>query len=302
MAVEVAAPLVDQKALVDRILTSPHPLGVSDLCKAFPRPKKTRAADWATSIRLALDQAVTEGKVFAAASGKKNERRYWNRDERRFIQGLLDRLAIAPQPIKKLVAAVRREALGASAQFVEQVIRQSIAAKRLFEHPGSRANTVRYSIVPPPPILRQARHQKRLKSITTQLRKILEETKLPLEELLDELALMLSPSPAANEKPLSGLGAQPTLAERVSSHDELRHLILTAVANTPVASLAQLRSEMPAEYRGPIFDQTVLRLADEGSVILSQDVEPSHLTPEVRAQCVTDGVNVLTTICRGNRP
>ncbi|MCX7699444.1 MAG: hypothetical protein N2039_01065, partial [Gemmataceae bacterium] len=205
------------------------------------------------------------------------------------------------------------------------------------QHPPQRGKTALFAVVPPPPKLQLPRFQGKLKTILGHCRKLLDDAGVSVDQLLDELRAKLSATPVVVAEPARGVIApadqattadlaaradQAAPADRTASadqaaparrpapadrpvplpDDELRHLILTAVAHDPVVSVAQLRSEMPAEYRGEIFDRTVLRLADEGKVILSQDVDPSQLTPEQQAQAIRDGVNVLTTISRGTRP
>ena len=88
------------------------------------------------------------------------------------------------------------------------------------------------------------------------------------------------------------------LSQRVSL--KLDNLILNAVANIPVISLAELRREMPAEYQGKVFDEAVLRLADEQKVFISQDVNPARFSVEEKADYVQDGDIVFTTIAKWN--
>lgn len=307
MTVQSATPAVDLQSLLSLVQEASAPARAADLSKRLPRPRKVRAADWTAAIRSVLDQAVAEGKIFAAASGKDGERRYWSRDERHFILAVLDRVAVVPQPLSRLRTAVAREAHGAAASFIEQVIREAVAAGRLFEHPPQRGKTILFAVVPPPPKLRLPRFQGKLKTILGHCRKLLDDAGVSVDQLLDELRANLSSTPGAAAEPVRNESA-PAEPQRSADRpapapeEELRHLILTAVAHDPVVSVAQLRSEMPAEYRGEIFDRTVLRLADEGKVILSQDVDPSQLTQEQIAQAIRDGVNVLTTISRGTRP
>jgi hypothetical protein len=73
-------------------------------------------------------------------------------------------------------------------------------------------------------------------------------------------------------------------------------LILKAVANAPVVALADLRREMPGEFRGPAFDEAVLRLADQRKVVVSQDADPASFSDAERAELVCDGGAVYTTI------
>lgn len=62
-----------------------------------------------------------------------------------------------------------------------------------------------------------------------------------------------------------------------------------------MASLADVRRGLPAEHRGPA-SVAVLDLSDKQKVILYQDANPLKFTPEERAELVSDGGNLFTTI------
>ena len=66
-------------------------------------------------------------------------------------------------------------------------------------------------------------------------------------------------------------------------------MILKAVAETPVVSLASLRAEMPREYQGEAFDDAVLRLADDLKITVSKDADPSRFSEQEAATYVRDG-------------
>jgi hypothetical protein len=100
--------------------------------------------------------------------------------------------------------------------------------------------------------------------------------------------------PPATEGTRTELAATPVAAAGA----EIDDLILKAVSDAPVLSLADLRREMPAEYRGGAFDEAVLRLADAGRVILSQDADPARFTPGEKAEYVQDGALLFTTILK----
>ena len=58
-----------------------------------------------------------------------------------------------------------------------------------------------------------------------------------------------------------------------------------------VLPLPDLRRQVPERFRGPVFDATVLQLADEQQVRIYQDADPLKYTPEERAERVRVGVD-----------
>ena len=100
--------------------------------------------------------------------------------------------------------------------------------------------------------------------------------------------------PTTSEATLTPTVAEPPQTPRA----ELDEVILKALGHAPVLSLAELRASMPAEYRGSAFDETVLRLADEQQVILSQDAVSAHFSDAEKAEFVRDGEALFTTIAK----
>jgi hypothetical protein len=116
-----------------------------------------------------------------------------------------------------------------------------------------------------------------------------------IDELLQTLQIHISEPAPPRPAPKSRTSRKVAPPPAESSVEEL---ILKAVANAPVVSLADLRRVMPHEYRGRAFDEAVLRLADQRQVVVSQDADPSAFSQAERAEYVTDGGNVFTTISK----
>src|SRR5262249_15605951 len=79
-------------------------------------------------------------------------------------------------------------------------------------------------------------------------------------------------------------------------HEGLEQLILKAAGVAPVRSIAEVRREMPTELQGQAFNEAVLRLADERSIVITQDCDASQLPRDERDGCVQDGNTLFTTI------
>ena len=99
----------------------------------------------------------------------------------------------------------------------------------------------------------------------------------------------------AQPAPAHASGEEMTELEEL---EELKELILEELASASVHSIADLRKKMPDEYRGPDFDEAVLTLNDEYRVILYGDANPERYTEEQRAELLTEGESLFTTISK----
>jgi hypothetical protein len=63
-------------------------------------------------------------------------------------------------------------------------------------------------------------------------------------------------------------------------------------------SLKEMRRLMPTGGRGPIFDRVVLGLEGRGQVILSRDVDASHIAPEEQPEYIREGEVLFTSIAK----
>lgn len=285
--------LVD--AIRTQLIESSHPLQLSEIAKRLPRPKKFSAADFQSEVRRIIEEAVHRGEAFAYPSAKKGETRYWSRDEKRVLLEKARELASIPQPLAALCKKLVKQCNGTDPGFVTELLQESTRNGHLFEHPGKagKSGPMLGSVPCPPPlpILEQVKHRKAVERLVHETRKLLESANVTLEEVIELLRRRLSLEQTCSREvgsssPLSK--AEPTLG--------LDELILKAVEHTPILSLADLRREMPPEYQGEVFDQTVLRLADAQKVSISQPEDPERFSEEDRRHYVRDGMFLYTTI------
>jgi len=307
--------------LLAKIKAASNPLKIAEAVKGIAKPKKVSAADWASEIQTLLDEKVRAGQLFSYPSGSSDTVRYWDRDEKQLLRDRLLAMADSPQTIATLKKQLGSQFKGTAPAFIESIIREMIGAELLFEHPGKTARSgCLYGTrpaPPPPPILEQAKHSKAVDKIVDSCRKLLTTTGVSVQILLEALQKRLGGSPSvdtpAEQRPVQdflsptpeksadsstqGELAQPSLPQ-TPADSSLAGLILKAVDNAFVLDLAELRQEMPPQFQGSVFDETVLRLAEESKVILSQDVNPVRFTPEQRRAYVRYGECLFITIAR----
>ena len=65
---------------------SETPLRLSEVLKGLPKQPKTKPADLKARVEAALEEDVRQGRVFCHLSGKKEEKRFWSRDEKHFLR------------------------------------------------------------------------------------------------------------------------------------------------------------------------------------------------------------------------
>jgi hypothetical protein len=293
-----------------RLQQAPAPLKLADVAKGLPRPKNTKSAEFGEEVRKLLDEEVRLGRTFCYPSAKNAAPRYWARDEKQVLRDKALELAEIPRPFPALKTALGKAVKGADGVFVEAVVRELVRDDKLFEHPpkSRRGGPLFGSSPPPPPLppLESAKHKKALDKLVTACRKLLAAAAVKADDLLSILRERVGDSgptvepvpadrdPAGGSDPASPPGAIPAASRR----SEVEELILKAVGTAPVLALAELRREMPPEFRGETFDEAVLRLADLQRVIICQDADPSRFPAEEQAEQVRDGGLVFTTIMR----
>lgn len=264
----------------EKLLHAAAPLKLADVAKGLPKPRKVKANAFREQLRDAVEDEVRLGNAFRYPSGKNGEPRYWSRDERRLLREKVVELAGTPLERSKLTRALGK---GLDGPFVEGVLRELIAEARLFEHPPkTKKGKARFGSSPPPPplpALATKPHKAKVEKLAADCRKLLAAAGVEVEELLRTLRVHI--------------GDETRPPPAVETPDEL---ILKAVGTAPVVSLADLRREMPREFRGPAFDDAVLRLADQRRVVVSQDADPLSFSDAERAELVRDGEALYTTI------
>lgn len=292
-----------------RLKTATGPLKLADLAKGLSRPKKVKVAEFLEDVRKILDEEVRLGRAFSYPSAKGSAVRYWAKDEKQLLRDKAVELAAMPQPLSALKTALGKEVLGTDGAFVEVIVRELIGDDRLFEYPPkSRTSKPLFGATPPPPApppLEQEKHKKTVDKLAADCRKLLAAAGVGEEELFRVLRSRLGGSASVSPAQTSLPETHPTpaiVAEKNgqprSDVPELDALILKSVELAPVVSLAELRREMPVEFRGRDFDEAVLRLAERQSIIVSQDADPSRFSAAELAELVEDRGNVFTTIMK----
>jgi hypothetical protein len=285
------------QAVREKLAGAAAPLKLSEVAR---KPAKRKKSDFEAELSQVLADEIRAGRVFHYPSGPKGADRYWGTDERHLLKEEAVGLAAEPASFSSLRTGLKKVVKGTNDGFIDGLLRELVGEGRLFEYPaGKKGGTTKFGSQPPPPPvppLRQAKFQKRLDGLRKTAEKLLADAKVSVDELLAELLTRLTKAPQG-----SGTEALPTRGP-IDQAAELSELILKAVGHAgpgSVLSLAELRREMPAEYRGRAFDETVLRLADQEQVRVYQDSDPAALTDRERAEYVADGYgNVFKTIAR----
>lgn len=290
------------EAIRQKLASTPAPLKLAEVVKGLPKPKKVKVPEFQAQIRTLLEEEIRLGRLYSCPSGKNGEVRYWARDEQHWIREALLEIAAVPQTLANLRKAVK----GVDAGFIETILRDLIEQDRLFQHPPKTVKggplLANFAPPPPPPPLEQPKQQKAFAKLIADCRKLLISAGATEEELLSLLRrrLLAEPSMEAPASPVSQPKAPPTPQESPSLPNSLVDLILKACQTSPVVNLAGLRREMPQEYQGAAFDQAVLRLAEQGRVVLHVDANAEHFSNAERAELVRDGESYFTMISLGS--
>jgi hypothetical protein len=295
------------EAVRAKLQLAPAPLKLADVPKGLTRPRKTKPAEFQEQVRHALEEDGRLGKVFCYPSGKNGEDRYWARDEKHLLREVAVELAASPADLNKLLKGVVK-VVKSDPAFAEPILRELIGDDRLFEYPPTKKNgPALFGASPPPPplpALEQAKHKKAVDSLVTACRKLMGVAGVGVEELLQALQLRMGehhphkPSSHPHAMPAAPAAVMTEPDPEPEAETRVEELILKAVANAPVVSLADLRREMPREFQGRAFDEAVLRLADDRQVVVSQDADPSRYSDAERADYVQDGGALFTTVSK----
>lgn len=305
--------LVD--ALRSKLQNALAPLKLAEILKGLPKPRSMKAAEFQNDVRSLLDEQVRIGAIFRGPSGKNGETRFWSRDEKHLLREKALEVAAVPQTLSALKKTLAKETKGTDAAFVEMVIREMIEENKLFERPAKTARSGPLfgttPLPPPPPPLERPKYAKALNKLVKECQKLLGAANASVEELMHVLqahlrsATLTEPSTTSTssvepmQPPTADATPTPTVVEPAQPpRAELDEVILKALEHAPVLSLAELRASMPSEYRGSAFDETVLRLADEQQVILSQDAVSAQFSDAEKAELVRDGEALFTTIAK----
>ena len=291
------------EAVRAKLQTASGPLKLAEVVKGLPPQKGVKKAQLEEQVRDLLEEEVRLGAAFAWPSGKKGETRYWSRDERQFLRDRAIESAATPQPMSALKTKLGKEVKGVDGDYVLTLVEELTRDQLLYQHP---AKTEKGG-----PLFGASRarpldkHKTALNKLVTDCNKLLTAAGVTVDDLFQALrnGLGLERSQPATAIAAGGANipaarndeTQPPARPREDAAS-LEGMILKAVAETPVVSLATLRAEMPKEYQGEAFDAAVLQLADDLKITVSKDADPSRFSEQEAATYVRDGSHLYTTI------
>jgi hypothetical protein len=147
-----AAPALAE-AVRAKLRDAAAPLTLKEVAKKLPGPEKRKPAAVQAEVRKVVEEEVSQGRAFAHPSGKKEEQRFWARDEKGLLREKAVELAATPLPLSKLRTKLSKEVKGADGAFIESVVRELVFEGRLFEHPAKseKSGPLFGTAAPPPP-------------------------------------------------------------------------------------------------------------------------------------------------------
>jgi hypothetical protein len=290
------APATDlSEAVLQVFQTSAHPLTVSQALKLYQGPKLS-AKELA---RMIEDELVMQGRLFKCSPSGKSTR-YWRNDEEQRVRETVERLlGEQPLPESKLASAVNKALPKVSSvPTIKGVIKKMRQDGQVHERPG-KGKTSLLGLQPFDAAELIAFKKGTLTDLASVLAKV-EPLGVSLQRFLHVLAEKLRPSGQTASCP--ALASAPSLVQASREENnafptmELEDLIIKgmrdldpAVQSGASVLLRDLRRHMPPEYRQhETFDAAVIRLAEDGRVVLHRHDQPSYLTDAERDELVRD--------------
>jgi hypothetical protein len=308
------APTADKAGVILQVFQSAaHPLTLSQAQKLYngPKLKKNELA------QIVEGELLMKGQVFRCSPARKQSR-YWDHDEEQRVRETIEvLLGRGPLPQSKLATAVNKALPRISSS---AAIRNHIQALRregrLHERPG-KGKTKLLSLQRYDPLADISFKAATLKDLSNMLAKV-ESLGRSMEQFLQVLRERLRPStPATPTQPEEQGNAEEQKGEHEDQgrtafplggaleppHSEIDDLLLkgmhdlnSAVEQGASVLLRDLRRHMPEEYRRhETFDAAVLRLAEEGRIVLHRHDQPSTLTDAERNELVRDEAGTYYT-------
>jgi hypothetical protein len=296
-SITVADPVADRTEAVRKVFeAAEHPLTLSQAKKAYQGPKLMQT-EWP---KLVEDQLLMSGQLFKCTPYKSKAPRYWAYDEEQKVRDaaetLLGQEALARST---LIKAIQKELPSVSSEstlegFLESMLRDGA----LHEGPGrGKGKAVALS---PTAFVRFA--PKTLESLSRDLKKA-EGLGVNVDQFLLLLREHLQPQVPSAEPPASPLDNGFSPQGELDHLGELEELILKgmrdlepAVSTGASVLIRDLRRNMPHEYQQhETFDVAVIRLAEQGRVVLHRHDQPSFLTDQERDELVRDEAGTYFT-------
>jgi hypothetical protein len=263
-------------------------------------------------------ELLMRGQLFRCSPAGKTPR-YWYHDEEEKVRETIDLLLGREALSERNLTTAVNQALPkiSSAKAIKNQIQAMLREGRLHERPGKKRDAKLLSLERYDPLADIHFKPATVKDLSSALAKV-ESFGGSMEQFLKLLREQLRPSATATpvepaeQKIERELRQEPNGQEQTSLHDpsasepfqaEIDNLLLkgmhdlnSAIEQGASVLLRDLWRLMPPEYRRhETFDAAVLRLADEGRIVLHRHDQPSILTDAERNELVRDEAGTYYT-------
>jgi hypothetical protein len=301
MTTSVPAPSAGQtEAVLQVFQTAAHPLTLTQALKLYEGPKLSKQQ----FSRIVEDRLLMEGQLFKCSPARKQDR-FWVHDEEEKVRETVEELlGQGPLPEGKLVTATNKALPKISSPAAIKGYVQSMAREGFLHQWPGKGETKTLALRPFDPLAGLTFKKATLKDLSDALRRV-EPLGVSVDRFLQVLRQYLRPQQTAFEAftcPPRPEGSGEQRGEHPPA-GEIEELILkgmrdldTVVEHGATVLLRDLRRNMPAEYgRHETFDTAVMRLAEQGRVVLHRHDQPSLLTDAERDELVRDEAGTYYT-------
>jgi hypothetical protein len=270
----------EEADLVFRVLSeAEQPLNLSSFLKSLPNWGRSREQQ----LRKHLDALVKEGRVRGHGVSR---RVYWLPElEEKAAARVIEALGKSTLTRKKLESKFKSILVGWPVVKRDELLTRLEKESRLYKLPALKGSGILFSARPAQP---NDYLQKPIQTLAAELRKLqkkLEKAGVTTDQFFASAhAIWQKSLPAVTNE--SAISAPPSSEQMIL--DCMRRLDNEA-GNGALVSLSELRQALAAQIPDKSgFDRAVLKLADEGRVVLHRHVYPASLNPEERESLVND--------------
>jgi hypothetical protein len=270
----------EEADLVFRVLQeAEQPLNLSLFLKSLPNWGRSREKQ----LRKHLDALVKEGRVRGYGVSR---RVYWLPElEAKAAVRVIEALGKTTLTRKKLESKFKSILVGWPIAKRDELLTRLEKESRLYKLPTLKGSGILFSAQPAQP---NDYLQKPIQTLAAELRKLqkkLEKAGVPGDQFF-------ASAHAIWQKSLPAVSIESPITSQVSSEqlviDGMRRLDNDA-GNGALVPVSELRRALAAQIPDKSgFDRVVLKLADEGRVVLHRHVYPASLNPEERESLVSD--------------
>jgi hypothetical protein len=272
-------PLTSEEAdLVFRVLQqADQPLNLSLFLKSLPQWGRSREKP----LRKHLETLVKEGRV---RDHGKTRTVYWLPElEEIAAARVIEALGNSPLTAKKLESKFKSILVGWPVAKRDELLKRLEKERRLYKLPAPKGTGIEFSAQPAQP---ERYLQKPIQTLASDLRKL--QKKLEKAGVTADQFFASAHAIWQKSLPSVTIESSPPASPEQLFLDGMRRLENEA-GNGALVSLSELRRALAARIPDKSgFDRVVLKLADEGRVVLHRHVFPASLNPEERESLVTD--------------